>query len=69
VPLSFAGIASLQAHEAFSFVEPYGLRFHAAVHRAEDWERVRPEFEKRFRIRRIRPSLEDVFIRAVEQRT
>jgi ABC-2 type transport system ATP-binding protein len=68
-PLSYAEIASLEAHKAFSFVEPYGLRFHAALHRAEDWERVRQEFEKRFRIRQIRPSLEDVFIRAVERRS
>jgi ABC-2 type transport system ATP-binding protein len=67
--LSFAEIASLQAHEAFSFVEPYGLRFHAAVRSIEEWERVRPEFERIFRIRPIRPSLEDVFIRAVEGRT
>jgi ABC-2 type transport system ATP-binding protein len=67
--LSFAEITSLQAHEAFSFVEPYGLRFHAAVRSVEEWERVRPEFERIFRIRPIRPSLEDVFIRAVEGRT
>ncbi|HUK57244.1 MAG TPA: ABC transporter ATP-binding protein [Nitrospiria bacterium] len=67
--LSFAEIASLQAHEAFSFVQPYGLRFHAAIRSVEQWERVRPQFESLFRIRPIRPSLEDVFIRAVEERT
>ncbi|MDE2290783.1 MAG: ABC transporter ATP-binding protein, partial [Elusimicrobia bacterium] len=63
-PLSFAELAAYESHEAFSFFEPYGLRFHAAG--AEGWARWRPELEKTFRIREIAPSLEDVFIRVVE---
>ncbi|MFA5975489.1 MAG: ABC transporter ATP-binding protein [Elusimicrobiota bacterium] len=64
--LSFLEIAALEHHEAFSFFEPYGRRFHAAIGSDAIWEKVRPEFEKKFHIRPIPPSLEDVFIRAVE---
>ncbi len=65
-PLSFAEVSAMAAHEVFLFFEPYGLRFHAAIRSEEEWERVKPEFEKKFLIRRIDPSLEDVFIRTVE---
>ena len=64
--LSFAEINAFEHHEAFSFFEPYGLRFHAAIRTEEAWARFRPAFEETFRIRPIHPSLEDVFIRAVE---
>jgi ABC-2 type transport system ATP-binding protein len=64
--LSFAEVSAMARHEVFSFFEPYGLRFHAAIKSEPEWERVKPEFEKKFTIRRIKPSLEDVFIRTVE---
>jgi ABC-2 type transport system ATP-binding protein len=66
--MTFAQMNSLGAHPAFSFFEPYGMRFHAAIGDAAAWENARPQFERRFRIKTIRPSLEDVFIRAVEAR-
>jgi hypothetical protein len=66
VPLSFAEISALETHEVFSFFEPYGLRFHAAIESQELWERERAQFEQKFHIRTIQPTLEDVFIRAVE---
>ncbi len=64
--LSFAALAAFESHQAFSFFEPYGPRFHAAAAGPEAWARWRPELEKTFRIREIAPSLEDVFIRVVE---
>jgi ABC-2 type transport system ATP-binding protein len=64
--LDFAEIADLQHHPVFSFFEPYGLRFHASIRSEREWSEARPEFEKRFKIRAIPPSLEDVFIHAVE---
>ncbi len=64
--LSFADISKMSRHEVFLFFEPYGLRFHASVRSEEEWEKVRPFFEKTFNIRRITPSLEDVFIHTVE---
>jgi len=67
-PISFSQMSALQSHEAFSFFEPYGLRFHAAIKDVDSWRRARPQLEQRFRIQPIEPSLEDVFIRAVEGR-
>jgi len=64
--LTFAEISSLAHHGAFSFFEPYGLRFHASVGNEEQWESARPGFERKFSIRSIEPTLEDVFIRSVE---
>ena len=67
--LSFAELTAYEHHQAFSFFEPYGLRFHAAAASPDAWARWRPELEKTFHIRSVPPSLEDVFIRVVENRT
>jgi ABC-2 type transport system ATP-binding protein len=67
-PLSFVEISAMKEHPLFSFFEPYGLRFHASIRSEAEWEAVRPELEKKFNIRRIKPSLEDVFIQLVEGR-
>jgi len=67
--LSFAEVSALSQDDSFLFFEPYGLRFHAAIKSEAAWEQVRPAFEKKFIIRRIKPTLEDVFIRAVEGKT
>jgi len=64
--IRFEEISRLKQHPAFTFFEPYGLRFHASIRSEEDWEKYRPEFEKSFKIRKIDPTLEDVFIQAVE---
>lgn len=67
--LSFAEVSELEHDKAFSFFEPYGLRFHASIRSEADWSRDRTRFEERFYIRQIKPSLEDVFIRSVERGT
>lgn len=61
--------ASLRESPAFSLFEPYGMRFHAEVANQESWSKLRPSLEQDFKIRRIQPSLEDVFIRLVEGRS
>ncbi len=66
VPLTFAEVSRMAKHAVFLFFEPYGLRFHAAIRSEIEWERVKSGFEEKFSIRRIKPSLEDVFIRTVE---
>ncbi len=66
VTLSFSEVVAIAGNPAFLFFEPYGLRFHAAIRNEPEWERVRGEFEQKFFIRKITPSLEDVFIRTVE---
>jgi ABC-2 type transport system ATP-binding protein len=64
--LSFSEVSSLARHEVFLFFEPYGLRFHASIRSEEEWKAVRRQFEEKFAIREITPSLEDVFIQTVE---
>jgi ABC-2 type transport system ATP-binding protein len=64
--LPFEEINGLKHHPAFSFFEPYGLRFHAAIKSEIEWVRYRDELEKKFRVRPVQPTLEDVFIKAVE---
>ncbi len=64
--VSFAEILALDQDDLFSYFEPYGLRFHASVKNPEKWKKIKPEYEKKFKIAEILPSLEDVFIRKVE---
>ena len=69
VALTFAEVSAMARHEVFRFFEPYGLRFHAAIKSEAQWETVKGDFEKKFSIKRIKPSLEDVFIQTVEGKT
>jgi ABC-2 type transport system ATP-binding protein len=64
--MAYEEIAQLAGNPVFLFFEPYGLRFHASIRSEEEWEKTRHVFEEKFTIRRIKPSLEDVFIRKVE---
>jgi len=64
--LSFSELAAFEDHEAFSFFEPYGPRFHAAAASPQTWAAWAPKLGKIFRIRPVAPSLEDVFIRVVQ---
>jgi ABC-2 type transport system ATP-binding protein len=66
--MSYTKLESFGTHQAFSFFQPYGHRFHAAAKSPEAWERSSPELRKLFKIRPITPSLEDVFIRVSEAR-
>jgi ABC-2 type transport system ATP-binding protein len=66
VKLSFKEISEIGRSDLFFFFEPYGLRFHASIKDVQQWEKVRSEFEKKFKVRSIQPSLEDVFIQRVE---
>jgi ABC-2 type transport system ATP-binding protein len=64
--IPFSEIHALKNIGAFSYFETYGLRFHAEVGDERRWEEKKPELEKKFRIHAIKPTLEDVFIQAVE---
>jgi len=64
--LSFSEISKLKDHPLFSFFEPYGLRFHVSFDSNKLMEQAKQEFKEQFRIKEIKPSLEDVFISRVE---
>ena len=64
--LSFEEVLALEQEPMFSFFEPYGLRFHASIRNLEVWNQKRHQFDTRFHVRPIKPSLEDVFIQSVE---
>ncbi len=65
-PLSFNEVTKLGQNPVFSYFEPYGRRFHASIKSTEAWEKAKGEFGSDFEIRKIEPSLEDVFISSVE---
>jgi len=64
--LTYDKVMEMEKNEAFSFFEPYGLRFHASITDIDRFDEQRKAFESQFRITLIKPSLEDVFIRTVE---
>jgi ABC-2 type transport system ATP-binding protein len=64
--IRFDEITRLKDDPVFTYFEPYGLRFHAAVRSRAEWERAKGRFEANFTIREIAPTLEDVFLRSVE---
>jgi len=66
VPLSFEEITRLGRNAVFSFFEPYGLRFHASIGNDQIWNEIKAEYERKFHIQEITPTLEDVFIQTVE---
>lgn len=66
--MTYAELLSLQNDPIFAYFEPYGRRFHAAIGSEDLWNKQQAQFEQRFNITTIQPSLEDVFIKTVEQR-
>jgi hypothetical protein len=46
--------------------EPYGMRFHAELEQGIDENSAKAALQTNFKIRTIKPTLEDVFIRLVE---
>jgi ABC-2 type transport system ATP-binding protein len=60
-------LSEIRKSELVAELQPYGLRYHAVAKRADAWEK----FAKQNGIKtiRIKPSLEDVFIRVVEGRS
>lgn len=57
-----------KTHPLLELFEPYGVRYHTCVRETNDWEKVKTELSKYFEIKAIAPSLEDVFIKLVEER-
>ncbi len=56
----------LKTNPSLSYFEPYGLRFHACFHKTKDAKQLQNNLNLEFEIKKIKPSLEDVFIQLVE---
>ncbi len=65
-PTAAEELERLRATGAFESVAPHGLRFHAIAGDSRRWAQFRTQSARDYKIREIRPSLEDVFIRLVE---
>jgi len=63
---SYVQMQGIRNHSELDFFEPYGLRFHAAFKRSAEGEAFKKELSRDFKMTRISPTLEDVFIRLVE---
>lgn len=59
-------IAQLKSSSVFSLFEPHGMRYHAEIKDNDEWDLLKSQLERQFKITRIKPTLEDVFIRLVE---
>lgn len=66
--LEYAEIEALRHHPELDYFEPVGLRFHVTFKNPASVQGLRKTFSKDFDIKEISPTLEDVFIRAVEEK-
>jgi len=66
--MNFKNISDLSHEGIFSFFEPYGLKFHASFKSESIKKSNFDRLNAQFNIRKISPSLEDVFIKSVETR-
>jgi ABC-2 type transport system ATP-binding protein len=65
--ISYSKMTDLQ-HSEFKFFEPYGLKFHAEFKDSETALKLKHALAKTFEIKKINPTMEDVFIKAVEEK-
>lgn len=64
--LSTSEVDHMKGLGLFTLFEPYGLRYHVELKNDELSTHERQHLENWFRLRKVAPSLEDVFIRIVE---
>ena len=65
-PISYSSIESIKRRPEFDFFEPFGLRFHATMKPTVNADAFKRQLLAEFEIKRIAPTLEDVFIKAIE---
>lgn len=64
--VKYATIKKLEDNPGLEFFEPYGHIFHATFKNTHEGDVLRQELAKNFAIKKIAPSLEDVFIKVIE---
>jgi drug efflux transport system ATP-binding protein len=62
----YTDIEAIKNSEAFDFFEPFGMTFHATFKKSAQVEEYKKELSSAFEIKRITPTLEDVFIKTIE---
>ncbi len=65
---SYSRMDRLRNHPELEFFEPYGLRFHAAFKKTPEAEQFKEDLKREFHIQKIDASLEDVFIKMIEEK-
>jgi ABC-2 type transport system ATP-binding protein len=66
VGASRAALEEMKLDPKVARLQPYGRRYHVLVLQSAAWAKAARRLPKACRVRRIQPSLEDVFIRLVE---
>ena len=69
--INYSKIRDLRNNPEFSYFEPYGFRFHAVFNKESKSEKVenfKNELSKEFNIQETAPTIEDVFIRTIEEK-
>ena len=64
--MDYKEMQTLQQHKEFQFFEPYGLRFHVEFTKGKEIEHFKEQLKEKFKISMIKPTMEDVFIKAIE---
>lgn len=64
--LSPTEFTKLKNEDAIRSLQPYGIRFHAAVTSRAKFEAIADQLKIKFEIKETKPTLEDVFIELVE---
>jgi ABC-2 type transport system ATP-binding protein len=64
--INYSTIESIKNNKEFDFFEPFGLRFHATLKNTDNINKIKKELSLKFNIKTISPTLEDVFIKAIE---
>lgn len=67
-PGGHGAVQALRERPGLAYLEPYGLRFHAAFEDSPAGAALRRDLARDFRMTEIVPTVEDVFIRTVEGR-
>jgi ABC-2 type transport system ATP-binding protein len=64
--MNYSTIEAIKNQPEFDFFEPFGLRFHATFKDFVNKEKFKKKLSAEFDIKHISPTLEDVFIKAIE---
>jgi ABC-2 type transport system ATP-binding protein len=64
--MTYKEIEAMQKQPEVTFFEPFGLRFHATFKEGIKSQDFIQQLSRSFKINKISPTLEDVFIRAIE---